>query len=203
MQRAKEQLIESLRKKDIPEYIISAFEKVPREKFVPEHLQLYSYDDLALPIESGSTISQPSTVAFILSLLEPKQHQKILEIGSGSGYLLALISEIIKDGKIYGLELNKRLAVKSRQILEKDSNIEIFHKSGHSGLPTESPFDRIVISASSPNLDFLYLLTEQLDDPGIIVAPVGSSIFQIKKQSGIITKKEFQGFSFVPMREEE
>jgi len=203
MQQAKQKLIDSLKQKSFSSEIISAFEKVPRENFVPEHLKSYSYEDMALPIESGSTISQPQTIAFMLSLLDLKQNQKVLEIGSGSGYVLSLISEIIKNGKVYGLEINKRLAIKSRNVLQNDSNISIFNKSGSIGLPNQAPFDRIIVSAAFPDLRIPFQLTEQLSDEGVLIAPVQSSIFKLTKSLDKITKEEYSGFAFVPMREEE
>jgi len=190
-------LLAVLRAKGFPEYIISAFAKVRREDFVPENLVAYSYEDMALPVEDGSTISQPSTVAFMLTLLEPKQGQKILEIGSGSGYVLALISEIIKEGKIYGVEIIQKLAVKSKNLLQKDSNIEILNKDASNGLPEFAPYDRILISASCP--DIPYYLINQLKPNGIIVAAVKQSIVQIKREGNNFSVKEFPGFAFVPL----
>ncbi len=198
----KPELIESLKRKDFTEEIVRAFEKVKREDFVPQYLKAYAYEDMALPTEVGSTISQPQTIAFMLSLLNLKQNQKILEIGSGSGYVLALISEIIKNGKIYGLEINQSLAVKSKKLLANDSNINIINKSGFQGLPEFAPYDRILISASCNDIKIPLNFLQQLKDPGILVAPVQSSIFQITKSEGQIQKKEFKGFAFVPLREE-
>ncbi|MAG38313.1 protein-L-isoaspartate O-methyltransferase [Candidatus Pacearchaeota archaeon] len=203
MEKEKQNLLESLRNSEFSEQIISAFEKVPRENFVPDHLKSYAYEDIALPIESGSTISQPHTVAFMLKLLDPKQNQKILEIGSGSGYALSLLSEVIKSGSVYGLEINSRLAVKSKSLLSKDSNICIFNKSGFSGLPDFAPFDRILFSASCQDMRIPYNLLEQLKDPGILVVPVKSSIFKVTKENGKTTEEEFPGFAFVPLRKEE
>ena len=134
----------------------------------------------------------------MLNLLELHRGQKILEIGSGSGYVLALMSDIIKDGKIYGIEINKRLAIKSKKYLEKDSNIEIISRSGFNGLPEFAPYDRILISASAPEIP--RNLYSQLKDSGIIVAAVKQSIYQIKKENGKITEKEFPGFAFVPLQ---
>jgi len=98
-------LISKLTRSGLSDLIVNAFSKVKRENFVPEKFASYAYEDVALPTAEGSSISQPSTVAFMLNLLEPKQGQKILEIGSGTGYVLALMSEIVKDGKIYGVEI--------------------------------------------------------------------------------------------------
>jgi len=197
----KSELLDSLKRKGFPDKIVNVFGKVKRENFVPENFVAYSYEDMALPLEDGSSISQPSTVAFMLKLLELKQGQKILEIGSGSGYVLALMSELIKDGKIYGIEINKGLAVKSKTKLSDDSNIEILCRDGSSGLKEFAPFDRILISAAAPVIPSK--LYDQLKDPGIIVSAVKQSIFQIKKENGQITQKEFPGFAFVPLRKKE
>ena len=193
----KEKLSDSLRRKGFSDAVVNAIAKVKREDFVPERLAAYAYEDIALPTEDGSTISQPSTIAFMLDKLELKQGQKVLEIGSGSGYVLALISEIIKDGKIYGIERLMSLAVSSKKILARDSNIEIIHRNGFSGLPEKGPFERILISASADKIPrHLY---PQLKDPGIMVAAVKQSIFKIKKENGEVTEKEFPGFAFVPL----
>src|SRR3989344_8725032 len=106
-----ESLIKVLKEKGFSGNIISAFEKVKRESFIPEQFSAYAYDDMALALDDGSTISQPSTIAFMLNLLDLKQNQKILEIGSGSGYALSLISNIIKNGEVYGMELNRGLSI--------------------------------------------------------------------------------------------
>ena len=137
----KDVLLEGLKKRGFDSKVIDAFSRVKRENFVPDRLIGYEYEDISLPLAEGSTISQPSTIAFMLNLLDLHQGQKVLEIGSGSGYTLALISEIIKNGKIYGLELNQRLAVKSRKVLENNSIVEIINRSGINGLPDFSPLD--------------------------------------------------------------
>lgn len=193
----KEELLNHLRKQGCAENIVSAFANVSRENFAPPHLRGYAYEDLPLTIENGATISQPSTIAFMLKLLDLKQGQKILEIGSGSGYSLALISHIIKEGKIYGIELIKRLAVKSKSLLKEDSNISIFNKNGFNGLKEHAPYDRILISASADTIPSH--LIHQLKDSGILVAPVNQSIFFIKKENGEIIEKEYPGFAFVPL----
>lgn len=197
----REKLFGSLKEKGFSEKIIDAFRKVKRENFVPDKYAPYAYEDMALPLEDGSTLSQPYTVAFMLNLLELKQGQKILEIGSGSGYALALMSEIIKDGKIYGIEINKNLAVNSKKLLSGDSNIEVVCRDGSEGLKEHAPFDRILISASAEEIP--EDLISQLKEKGIMVSAVGQSIFQIKKEGEEIIKKEFPGFAFVPLRKSE
>ena len=191
-------LIAHLRSQEFPTKIIRAFKKIPREEFIPKEYKLQAYLDIPLPIGNNVTISQPFTIAFMLNLLELKNNQKILEIGSGSGYVLALLAEITK-GKIYGVEIIKELAIKSRQILKKSNykNIKVINKSGKLGLSEFAPYDRILISASANEIP--YYLTEQLKENGIIVSSVRNSIIKIKKQKEKITTEEFPGFVFVPL----
>ena len=192
----KKELLHSLKEKGFSQRIIKTFEHVERKKFIPESLEKYSYEDTALPLVEGSTISQPSTIAFMLELLELKGSSKetILEIGSGSGYVLALLSQLTK-GKIYGVEIIKSLVEQSKKIL-KNKNIKIYNKDGSQGLPEQAPFDRILISAAANEIPkHLY---SQLKEKGILVAPVKNSIYQIKKENNHFKEKEFYCFVFVP-----
>lgn len=193
----KDELLASLKKKGFSESIIRAFEKVKREDFVPEHLIGYAYEDIALPVMAGSTLSQPSTIGFMLDLLDVKDNRKVLEIGSGSGYVLALLAEMNPSGKVYGIELLKELAVKSMKYLEIKKNVEVVIRNGSGGLPEHAPYDRILISASCQEVP-RHLLS-QLTDEGILVAAVKQSIIQIKKSAGQTIEKEFPGFAFVPL----
>lgn len=197
----KQELLNNLRKQGFDNKIISAFEKVKREDFIPEDLKPYAYDDAPLPIGFSQTISQPYTIAFMLNLLELSENQSILEIGSGSGYVLALLSKIVENGKIYGLERIKALAINSNKILKDYKNVRIINKDGSNGLKEFAPYDRILISASSENIP-LHLIN-QLKENGIIVAPVRNSIYSIKKGKNKNEIKEFPGFIFVPLIEGE
>jgi protein-L-isoaspartate(D-aspartate) O-methyltransferase len=197
----KEKLLVSLKNQGFSDEIIMAFAKVDRIKFVPTQVEFYAYEDIALPLNDGSKISQPSAIAKMLTLLEPKQGNRILEIGSGSGYVLSIISNIIKDGKIFGMEINKNLAIKSKKILERDNNIDIISRNGVHGLPEQSPFDRIIVSAAFPDRNIPYSILDQLKDPGIMIAPVNSSILKIKKENGKISEEIFEGYTFVPFKE--
>ena len=192
----KRNLLDNFRKRGFSESVIEAFAKVKREDFVQAGQEDYSYEDIPLSIGYDQTISQPSTVAFMLNLLDLKEGNKVLEIGSGSGYALALISEIVKNGKVYGVERIKELAVRSQKLLKDNKNIKVINRSGAGGLPEFAPFDRILISAACPEIP--RNLYSQLKDPGIMVAAVRQSIFLIKKNSGEIIEKEFPGFAFVP-----
>lgn len=193
----KQELLENLKANGFSEPIIKAFEKIKREDFIPPQYKSLAYEDIALPLEGGATISQPYTIAFMLSLLKLKKAQKILEIGSGSGYVLALINQIAKQSEIYGVEIIKSLAEKSKNLLKKDKKIAILNQDGSNGLLEHAPFDRILISASAEEPPTN--LCTQLKNNSILVAPVKESIFQIKKQDSKVKLKEFPGFVFVPL----
>lgn len=196
----KEELIKSLKNKGFNDKIITAFQHVKRENFVHENFQRMAYEDIALPLSNDQTISQPSTVALALSLLKLKENHKVLEIGSGCGYTLALISNIIGEGgKAYGVEIVQELAEESINHLKDYSNISIYNQNGKQKLP-EAPFNRILISAALTEIP--HEILEQLGDKGIIVAPIGSNFMQtltsIKKIEGkYIVEKEIPGFIFV------
>ncbi|MDP2926333.1 MAG: protein-L-isoaspartate(D-aspartate) O-methyltransferase [Nanoarchaeota archaeon] len=195
----KKQLLEELKSEGFSEDIIKAFEQVKREDFVPENLKEFSYIDEPLSIGKGQTISQPYTIAFMLNLLELKDNLKILEIGSGSGYVLALINELSKNSKIYGIERIKELAEISREVL-KNKNTEIVHGDGSKGLKQHALYDRILVSAAADKIP--KKLLEQLNYNGILVIPVRNSIISIKKLYRENKIKEYPGFVFVPLIEE-
>jgi protein-L-isoaspartate(D-aspartate) O-methyltransferase len=197
----KEQLISFLRKEGFEEKIVNAFEKIQREDFIRDNLKNLACENIALPITNDQTISQPSTIALALSLLKLKEKQKILEIGSGCGYVLALLSEIIgKEGKVYGIEIIKELAEDSKERLKNYENVEIFNKNGNKGLLERAPFDRILISAALEEIPKEIL--EQLNERGRIVAPIGPGFMQtlttIKREGDkFVVAKEVPGFIFV------
>jgi len=194
----KQDLIKILKQQNFHLKILNAFSKIKREDFIPKQYKQHAYENQPLPIGKGSTISQPYTIAFMLDLLELTNNQKILEIGSGSGYVLALINHISKNSEIYGIEIIKELAEKSKQVLENHENIHIINTNGSKGLK-EKKFDRILISASAQKIpEYIYT---QLKEEGVLVCPVKNSIFQIKKINREIKKKEFYGFVFVPLME--
>jgi protein-L-isoaspartate(D-aspartate) O-methyltransferase len=196
-----EQLISLLKEEGFDEKIINAFNKVKREDFVKAGLRTLAYENIALPISESETISQPSTIAIALSMLKLKEKQRILEIGSGCGYVLALIAEITgKEGEIYGIEVVKNLAEDSKENLKNYSNIKVLNINGNRGLLEKAPFDRILISAALEEIPREIL--EQLGERGRIVAPIGPGFMQtltaIKRESdkfNII--KEIPGFIFV------
>jgi protein-L-isoaspartate(D-aspartate) O-methyltransferase len=197
----KEQLISLLKEESFDEKIINAFNKVKRENFIKGHLKTLAYENIALPISESETISQPSTIALALSMLKLREKQKILEIGSGCGYVLALIAEIIgKEGEICGVEIVKDLAENSKENLKDYPNINILNINGNKGLLEKAPFDRILISAALKEIPREIL--EQLNERGRIVAPIGPGFMQtltaIKREGNKFNIiKEIPGFIFV------
>lgn len=189
--------------------IADAFLSVKRELFVPEDVRGQAYADEAMPIGFGQTISQPSTIAIMLEMLCAGRGQKVLEVGAGCGYVLALLSEIVgSEGSIIGVELVDELIGVCRKNLEKAKikNAEVVLGNGTLGLPGRAPYDRIVVSAACPYIP--KPLWEQLREKGAIVAPAGDRWSQImtraRKFRGEMLKDEYLGtyFAFVPLRGE-
>ena len=223
MSPQKKYLVESLKQKGFSNEILKAFSEIKREYFIPDNnLRKYAYEDTALSIGQNQTISQPYTIAVMLSLLElkkgeiknPSTHspksqmkgQKILEIGSGCGYVLALLSKIVGvKGKVFGIEIIKGLYERSKKNLKEFKNVKVYNRNGFFGLKEKSPFDRILISAAIEKIP--ELLVKQLKNNGIIVLPVGGkyeqSITSFKKiKNELKIKKQIQGFIFVPFVED-
>lgn len=201
----KESLLDKLKYMHFPDKILGAFADVKRENFVIENFKDLAYKDIALNIGYNQTISQPSTIAIMLSLLDIHEGQKVLEIGSGCGYALALMSEIVgRSGKVFGIELVEELANKSKENLSNYNNIEVHNRNGKFGLSKEAPFDRILISAAVEEIPLS--ISIQLKEGGILVAPVGGrrvqtliAIQKIKDKFIVLNKSP--GFVFVPFVE--
>lgn len=181
--------------------IIDAFSVINREDFIPEAYREKANIDAPIPIGFGQTNSQPTTVAFMLELLEPKLGQKILDVGSGSGWTTALLAQIVgPKGKVFGVERIPELVKFGQSALSKYEfpNTEIKKSGNELGLPQQAPFDRILVSATAEY--FPQKLVEQLVEGGIMVIPIKNSVYKITKdKNGIIYKTEFPGFSFVPL----
>ena len=183
------------------ERLLNAFRKVRRENFVLDKKQ--AYHDMALPILNKQTISQPSTIMIMLQALELNENDKVLEIGTGSGYNLALICRMVKR-IVYSVEIHKELIEFAKGNLKKSkiNNFEIFHQNGYFGLKKYAPFDKIILTAA-PNEIPLELI-KQLKIDGMMVAPIGKYTQRmmkiIKKKDGLI-KQDLGDFVFVPMVE--
>ena len=171
------------------ERVLSAMRKVPRHLFVDDYMQHNAYADMALPIGDEQTISQPYMVAIMTELLELKGNEKVLEIGTGSGYQAAILGELSRE--VFTIERKALLAKKPEETFQALGYINIYAITGDGtlGLPEESPFDRILITAGSPKIP--EPLIEQLADGGIIIAPVGIRF----SQQLLIVRKSKEGVS--------
>ncbi len=184
--------------------IISAFKEIKRADFLPESMKDLADEDVALTIDHGQTISQPMTVAFMLELLEPKEGNKILDIGSGSGWTTALLSKIVGEkGKVIAFEIVQGLSDFGKNNANKygfvDKGIaEFICADGSKGYEKEAPYDRILVSAAGSAIPQAW--KDQLKEGGRIVAPVKNSIWLLIKEPGNkFTEKEYPGFVFVPL----
>lgn len=180
--------------------ITQAFKKIDRKDFILKKYINEAYNDYPLSIGYSQTISQPSTVALMLELLKPKKGDRILDVGSGSGFTTALLGEIVQEkGKVYGVELIPELVLFSRDNLDKYNleNTKIYQATKELGLKEKAPFDKILVSASAREIP--KVLIDQLKVGGIMVIPVKNSLFKIVKKTKGIQKQEISGFVFVPL----
>ena len=182
--------------------VLAAMGAVPREAFVPEHLADFAYEDSALPIEAGQTISQPYIVARMIELLELKPTDKVLEVGAGSGYAAAVLSRIAS--KVYAIERHEVLADQARARIKRlgYTNAEIIHADGTMGWPDQAPFDAILVSAGGPKVPEALKL--QLTIGGRLVIPVGRGAHQTLLLVRRIDDDEFEeedhgAVTFVPL----
>ncbi len=181
--------------------ILDAFLTIPRHLFMPEDENERSYRDQAVPIGCGQTISQPYVVALMLELLKLNPQDKVLEIGSGSGYVTALLSLLVK--KVVGVELEADLANRSRKALEKLNidNVNIFCKDGYSGHSARAPYDIILLSAAPEVLP--KNLLSQIKPSGKLILPVGKFdqlLVLYEQKDGEWKGKVITDVHFVPLR---
>lgn len=195
-------LIEALRKKGIKdEAVLQAMGTLPRHFFFDSALISHAYEDKAFPIGEGQTISQPYTVAFQTSLLQLKPGDKVLEIGTGSGYQAGIL--YLLGTKVYSIEYNKNLHERTKKFLSKlGIRVKQFLGDGSLGLPSYAPYDGILVTAGAPVVP--NALLEQLAIGGRLVIPVGNKesqqMLRLTKQSeNNILRESFEHFSFVPL----
>ncbi|HIJ91294.1 MAG: protein-L-isoaspartate(D-aspartate) O-methyltransferase [Desulfobulbaceae bacterium] len=181
--------------------VFDAMAAVRREKFVPDECKPYAYDNTPLPIGNGQTISQPFIVALMTDLLEPEPNDIILEIGTGSGYQAAVLSQLVK--RVYSLEIIPELAKQAAQRLHKlgYDTVEVIASDGSSGLPEHAPYDGIIVTAAAPRIP--EALVEQLAPSGRLVIPVGpphqpQDLVLVQKFGNRISRQSILSVAFVP-----
>lgn len=199
----RKKLIDSIREKGITdENVLAAMMNIPRHFFLDTALQDIAYEDRAFPIAEGQTISQPYTVAYQTQLLQVKQYEKVLEIGTGSVYQATVLAEM--GAQVFTIERQKMLYEKNKNFIfrPKYSNIKFFYGDGFEGLPTYAPFDKVIITAAAPVIP--PKLIDQLKIGGKMVIPVDEGKCQrmlriTKNEGGSYEEESFENFSFVPM----
>jgi protein-L-isoaspartate(D-aspartate) O-methyltransferase len=195
-------LVKSIEQKGIKDKkVLNAINKVPRHFFFDNAFLEHAYQDKAFPIGEGQTISQPYTVAFQTELLQVEAGDKVLEIGTGSGYQCCILLEL--GAKVYTIEYNKNLYQLTKEFLPTIGYQAIFvHGDGTKGLSAYAPFDKIIVTAGAPSVP--NALIDQLKEGGKLVIPVGGSSHQkmvrlTKGPKNQVIKEDFDYFSFVPL----
>jgi protein-L-isoaspartate(D-aspartate) O-methyltransferase len=182
--------------------VLEAMRKVPRHLFVPEKYRAFSYRDHPLPIGQGQTISQPYVVAFMTEALDLEPSDKVLEIGTGSGYQAAVLGEIVEE--VYTIEIIEKLGKKARKTLETlgYKHIHVKIGDGYKGWPEMAPFDAIIVTCAPEQIP--KALIEQLNEGGRMIIPVGrvgaiQRLVRAVKKKGKLETKEVMPVRFVPM----
>jgi protein-L-isoaspartate(D-aspartate) O-methyltransferase len=187
------------------ERVLTAIGEVPRERFVPEHERRRAYADSALPIGAGQTISQPWIVAAICQALELRGEERVLEVGSGSGYSAAVLARLA--GEVVGIERHESLAAEARRALERlgAGNVELLVGDGSRGLPERAPFDAIAVHATAPAAP--RALLGQLADDGRLVVPIAADgvdlLTVFRREGDELRREEIGPCRFVPLIGEE
>ena len=178
------------------EKVLQAMRKVPRHFFVPDDLRPYAYADEPLPIGEGQTISQPYIVAYMTEALELRGEEKVLEVGTGSGYQTAVLAEIVKE--VYTVEIVSTLSLTAQEVLQRLGYTNIHFKIGDGtfGWQENAPYDAIMVTAAPPSVP--KRLQEQLDFSGKMIIPVGEGFQELV----LITreKKDFKKKKLLPVR---
>lgn len=182
--------------------VLAAMEKVPRHEFVPDNLKSQAYADHPLPIGYGQTISQPYIVALMTELLQLKNTDRVLEIGTGSGYQAAILAQIVQE--VYTVEIIAPLAAEAKERLERlgFKNVHVLNADGYYGWEEHAPYDAIIVTCAPDHIP--PPLVQQLKDGGRLVIPVGppggyQTLWQVIKEGDEIKKRNVTGVLFVPL----
>jgi protein-L-isoaspartate(D-aspartate) O-methyltransferase len=182
--------------------VLDAMETVPRHEFVPDRYVDQAYADHPLPIGHGQTISQPSIVALMTELLKLEDTDRVLEIGTGSGYQAAILAQVVAE--VYTVEIVEPLALEAAERLERlgYTNIHTLHADGYFGWEEHAPFDAIIVTAAPDHIP--HPLVQQLADGGKLVVPVGppggyQTLWEVSKEGDEIKNRNVTGVLFVPL----
>ena len=199
---AKIRLLMELRSQGIADTkVLEAIERVPREQFVGEPFRAQAYENIALPIAQGQTISQPSVVAFMTEALKLGPRMKVLEIGTGSGYQTAVLAKLAR--RVYTIERYRSLLREAEARFEalRLTNVVSRLGDGAKGWPEVAPFERILVTAAAERLP--EALTQQLDEGGILVVPVGPAgeqdVLRVRRSGAGLETERLLGVRFVPL----
>jgi protein-L-isoaspartate(D-aspartate) O-methyltransferase len=202
-QRDRQAMVEDqLRRRGISDpRVLEAMGKVPRHLFVPEDYQTSAYDDRPLPIGEGQTISQPYMVAIMTQSLELKGRERVLEIGTGSGYQAAILAELARE--LFTVERIPGLTPRAEKLLRDQGYKNIFFRTGDGsrGWPEEAPFDGIIVTAAGPEIPLTF--KSQLAEGGRLVIPTGprftQTLYKLTRQGDRFREEEVTGCVFVPL----
>jgi protein-L-isoaspartate(D-aspartate) O-methyltransferase len=197
----REELLASLRRRGLDRDVLAAVAAVPRERFVPEALRDRAWEDGALPIAAGQTISQPSLVAYMVALLRLRPRDRVLDVGTGSGYHAAVLAQLAAH--VYSVELHSELADAAREALADAgvANVSVFWGDGTQGWPDEAPFDAINVAAACDG-ELPRELLEQLADAGRLVAPVRDGderLVVVRRRRDRLERSDHGSVRFVPL----
>jgi protein-L-isoaspartate(D-aspartate) O-methyltransferase len=182
-------------------HVLAAMAAVPRHEFVPKDLQNEAYDDGPLPIGAGQTISQPYIVAFMTEQLAPKPGDRVLEVGTGSGYQAAILAKLVKE--VYTIEIVESLGRRAMQDLSRlgFTNVHVRIGDGYAGWPEEAPFDAVIVTCAPERVP--EPLTQQLKEGGRMIIPVGGrrgqELYLLEKRNGKLEQRAVLPVRFVPM----
>ncbi len=199
----RKKLVDTISAKGITDQrVLDAVNSIPRHLFLDSGFLKFAYEDKPFPIGSGQTISQPYTVAYQTELLKIKKGDKVLEIGTGSGYQACILAEM--GAKVFTIERQKKLYARTKEFLPGIGyrTVKCFYGDGNKGLPAFAPYDKILITAAAPEIS--ENLIEQLKPGGFLVVPLGGGELQVmvrltKTKDGVVHEERFGGFRFVPL----
>ena len=188
---------------ELEQRVMEALRQTPRDEFVPDEFRYRAYDNRPLPIGHGQTISQPYVVALMTDLIQPRQEDVVLEIGTGSGYQAAVLSRLVKQ--VYSMEIVGGLATQASERLQRlgYDNVEVRAGNGRLGWPEHAPYDAILVTAAASQVP--PALIDQLKPGGTLVIPVGSRDYAqdllviTKREDGSVQKRDVLPVVFVPL----